>query len=480
MMPTNSRRAFLTQAGTVTAASLLSPKSLFPKNLSWSRTSGSNSGTRAWITAGEQHFEEMEVQPWQASSSQPGVEIDPSQRFQSILGFGGAFTDASCYLFSRMDAEKRQKLLEEFVGPDGLDMSVGRTCIGASDYSRNVYSFDDTSAPDPDLKEFSIAHDEGYILPTLRDAQQINPEMFLFSTPWSPPGWMKAGGSMLGGSMRNKYFAAYAQYFVKFLEAYRSAGVKIGAVTSQNEVDTDQDGRMPAALWGQEYEIGFIKGFLGPAFEQASLDTKIWTLDHNYNLWGRALDELNDPDVFKYVDGVAWHGYLGDPSAMTRVHNAFPSKHTYWTEGGPDLTDPDYTTGCAKWSCSFAGILRNWARCIVSWNLILDEKGSPNIGPFQCAGVITVDSKTGELTRSGQYWAFKHYSRAVRRGAQVVASNGEFPGVEHVAFVNPDGSYVLVIGNQGEERSLGCHFSGKFLQLKLPQNSALTLVWKDV
>ena len=120
---------------------------------------------------------------------------------------------------------------------------------------------------------------------------------------------------MLGGSMRKEYFASYAEYFVKFLQGYFADGVKINAVTIQNEVDTDQNGRMPAALWGQEHEIEFVKKFLGPAFEKASLDTRIWILDHNYNLWGRAIDELSDPDVNKYVDGIAWHGYYGTPDA---------------------------------------------------------------------------------------------------------------------------------------------------------------------
>lgn len=434
---------------------------------------------RAWVTAGERHFEPLSVGPWSegAGSSEAGITVDSSQRFQSILGFGAAFTDASCYLFSKMPAQQREKLLSEFVGPDGLKMSMGRTCIGSSDYSLNAYSFDDTAAPDPDLKSFSTAHDEAYILPVLRQAQQMNPEMFYFSTPWSPPAWMKAGGSLLGGSMRNHYFSSYANYFVKFIQAYQAAGVKVRAVTSQNEVDTDQDGRMPASLWGQEYEMGFIKGFLGPALQQASLDTKIWILDHNYNLSGRAMDELGDPDVFKYVDGVAWHGYYGDPSVMTQVHSAFPSKHAYWTEGGPDLTDPDYATGWAKWTCAFATILKNWARCLISWNFVLDETGSPNIGPFHCGGLVTQNSKTGEITRSGQYWAFAHYSKLIQRDALVIGSTGSLPGIEHAAFLNPDGKRVLVIGNQGSERKVACRADGKTLHVNLPQNSAVTLEW---
>lgn len=471
-MGSASRRTFLKQSA-VAAAAITTPV-----NRLWSLSP--DSALRAWVTAGEDRFRETSVAPWQPSAgiSGPAIEIDPAQRFQTILGFGGAFTDSSCYLLSRMDSASRQKLLNDLLGRDGLRMSVCRTCIGSSDYSLSAYSFDDTTEPDPDLNHFSIDHDKAYILPMLRAAQQSNPDLFLFSAPWSPPGWMKANKSLLGGSMRNHYFASYAQYFVKFIEGYRDNGVKISAVTSQNEVDTDQDGRMPAALWGQEYEINFVKGYLGPALQQASLDAKIWILDHNYNLAGRVIDELEDPDLFRYVDGVAWHGYYGDVSAMTRVHNAFPSKHAYFTEGGPDISQPDYATDWAKWAVTFAGILKNWARCIVSWNLILDENGRPNIGPFQCGGVVTLNSKTGAITQSGQYWAFAHFSKVVDRGAYVLSTKGTLPGIDHVAFQNPDGGYVLVIGNQTDARQVHCRIGGNATTLDLPAKSVITLSWR--
>ena len=417
---------------------------------------------------------------WQTGAGAGGAEIaiDAGQSFQSVLGFGGAFTDASCYLLSRMAPAPRQQLMEDFFGAGGLRLSVGRTCIGASDYSCSAYSFDDSPTPDPSLSHFSIEHDRAYILPTMRDAMRLNPEMFYISTPWSPPGWMKAGGSLLGGSMRKEYFAAYAQYFVRFIQSYRAEGVPVGAVTSQNEVDTDQNGRMPAALWGQEYEMGFIKEALGPAFRAASIDTKILILDHNYDLWGRAMDELSDPAVAQYVDGVAWHGYMGTPEAMTRVHNAFPDKNAYWTEGGPDVNAPDYATDWTKWAAQYAQVLKNWARCIIAWNLVLDENGRPNIGPFQCGGMVTLDSKTQQLTRSGQYWAFAHYSKVVQRGARVIASRGAIAGMEHVAFANPQGDYVLVLTNAGTEgRAIRCRFEGKAADVSVPADSVVTLQW---
>ena len=147
---------------------------------------------------------------------------------------------------------------------------------------------------------------------------------------------MKANGSMLGGSVRRPHFPAYADYFLKFLDSYAAEGVPVDAVTVQNEVDTDQDGLMPACLWGQESETRFIAEHLGPKLAARNVSPKIWLLDHNYNLWGRALSQLSDPRLSSYVEGVAWHGYAGQPESMTSVHSVHPAKHAYWTEGGPE------------------------------------------------------------------------------------------------------------------------------------------------
>jgi glucosylceramidase len=475
-MPHTPRRDFLKLA-TVTAAASFS--ALKEPSL-WGKTTDLPNRARAWTTTGNRRLDPIDVVQSKDTdkSAEAAIEVDPAKRYQDILGFGAAFTDASCYLFHQLPGDERNALLSELFGAEGLRLSVCRTCVGASDYSTSVYSFDDSSEPDPELKRFSIDHDRAYILPSLQSARKLNPDLFLFATPWSPPGWMKAGGSMLGGSMRKKYFASYAEYFVKFLQAYSAEQVKIDAVTVQNEVDTDQDGRMPAALWGQEYEAEFVKEHLGPALERAGLHTKIWIMDHNYNLWGRAVDELNDPAVNKYVDGVAWHGYVGTPDAMTQVHEAFPDKGMYWTEGGPDISSPDYATDWVKWSKIFTGVLRNWARCIVGWNLALDEKGMPNIGPFPCGGLVTIDSKTRKITRSGQYWAISHYSKVLQRGAHVIASSGEASDIEYIAFENPNGSYALVITNSGAERKVSCRVpSAQTLSLNLAQDSVTTLTW---
>jgi glucosylceramidase len=463
-----SRRTFL-KLSTMTAASTALPS-----------FATANAGpVKVWRTSAEQRWQALEALAWAPSrgTSPVSIRLVPTRKYQQVLGFGAALTDASCYLLEQLDAGRRKTILEECFGPSGLRLSVARTTIGSSDYSLSAYSYDDTPQPDPELKHFSIDHDRKYILPLLREVQNVNPDMFYFSSPWSPPGWMKAGGSLLGGSMRSHYFDVYAQYFVKFLQGYAVNGIKIKAVTVQNEVDTDQDGRMPQALWGQEYEMNFVKDHLGPALKKAGLDTKIWILDHNYNLWGRAVDELSDPDVYQYVDGVAWHGYYGVPSAMARVHDMFPEKNAYWTEGGPDYKSPDYATDWAKWSNTFTGILRNWARCIVSWNLALDENGKPNIGPFDCGGVVTVHSGTHEVTRSGQFWALAHYSKVIQRGAHIFASSGDLQNISHVAAENPDGGRVLVLTNTEREQTVQVALEEQALSLTLPPDSVTTLVW---
>ncbi len=432
------------------------------------------------VTDKKRRFETTSPLAWRQGSGQRSAEtiaLNPEKKFQEILGFGAAFTDASCYMFNQLSADSREQLFHELFHPSELGLNVCRTCIGASDYSTEVYSFDE-GAPDPNLKRFSIDHDRAYLLPSLRQARQVNPDLFLFSTPWSPPGWMKANGSMLGGSMRKKYYASYAQYFMKFLQAYAAEGVSIQAVTSQNEVDTDQDGRMPACLWGQEYEIEFVKGHLGPVLRASGIPTKIWLLDHNYNLWGRVICELDDPEVRKYTNAVAWHGYAGDVSMVAKVRDAHPDAEMHWTEGGPDYTSPDYATDWAKWGSTFTGALRNWCQSITGWNLALDEQGRPNIGPFPCGGVVTVNSQTKEITRSGQYWAFAHFSRLIRRGAHRFDSQSTLANIDHVACENPDGQKALVLTNTATARPVVLQMGTMTAALTLPDDSVTTLTWK--
>lgn len=432
---------------------------------------------KAWVTSDKHRFTAVPSMRWQpaAHPSAHAIVLHPARKFQPILGFGAAFTDAACYMFNQLTPAAREQLFHELFHSSEMRLNVCRTCIGSSDYSTMAYTFDE-GEPDPELKRFSIEHDREYILPMMREARATNPDLFLFSSPWSPPGWMKSGGSMLGGSMRRRYIPTYAEYVVKFLQAYAKEGVTIQAVTPQNEVDTDQDARMPACIWPQEYEIEFVQT-LGPLLEKNGLGTKIWVLDHNYNLWGRAVAELDDPILRKFCNAIAWHGYVGTPEMMTKAHEAHPDAEMYWTEGGSDYTSPDYLTDWVKWGQTFTAVLRNWCRAITGWNLALDEQGRPNIGPFPCGGLVTIHSQTREITRSGQYWAFAHFSRTIERGARRFDSQSTLSDVHHVAFENPGGGKVLVLTNAGEERTAAVKSGNQECEITLAKNSVTTLTW---
>jgi glucosylceramidase len=369
-------------------------------------------------------------------------------------------------------------LFKTFFDPSQMGLSVSRICMGSSDYSTKEYSYSEGGDPDPEMKRFSIEHDRAYILPMLREARAVNPDMWILGSPWSPPAWMKPNKSMLGGSMRRSSLAPYAFYFEKFLDAYAAEGVRVNSVTPQNEIDTEQDGRMPAACWPQEYEIEFVRDHLGPRMAKSANPADIWILDHNYNLWGRVVDELEDPVARPFIKGVAWHGYMGKPDQMMNVKKVFPDIDMFWTEGGPDWEGTTYATEWAKWADTFTGILRNQARCIIAWNYALDEKGNPNIGPFKCAGLVTIDSKTREISHSGQLWAFQHFSGHIRRGARVVDSSGN-KEVQHVVAKNPGGDYVAVLTNTGAQPKPVVLAVGRAsVKADLAADSVTTLAWK--
>ncbi len=475
-MPESTRRTFLTLSALGLATTATSKMVAALNDETSSAMPAGN--IKSWVSAQQLRCAQSQTISWQQASgkpSEPAIVLNPGKKFQAILGFGAAFTDAACYMFNQLSGAAREQVFHEMFHPSEMGLNVCRTCMGASDYSTQAYSYDEGD-PDPELKRFSIAHDQEYILPILRQARQMNPDLFLFSSPWSPPGWMKSSGTMLGGSIRRRYIGIYSQYFLKFLQAYAAEGVPVQAVTPQNEVDTDQDGKMPACILPQEYEIEFVKA-LGPLLQKNSLATKIWILDHNYNLWGRAICELEDPGLRALCDGVAWHAYVGTPEMMSRVHDAFPDVAMHWTEGGPDYTNPDYLTDWTKWGRTFTATLRNWCDSITGWNLALDEKGRPNIGPFPCGGVVTIHSQTKEITRSGQYWAFAHFARFIRRGARRFDSQTTLSGVDHVGVENPDGQRVLVLSNSASERRVTLQMGGMSADVNLKSDSVTTLVW---
>jgi glucosylceramidase len=434
---------------------------------------------KTWVTDERRRISPGAAIEWTRVEGGVGADVlsvSPEKKYQEILGFGAAFSDASCYTFNQLSASARSQLFRTLFHPSEMGLNVCRTCIGSADSATAVYSYDDGDL-DPDLRRFSIDRDREYILPILREARGMNPDLFLFSSPWSPPGWMKSNGSMLGGCMRHTYMPSYANYFLKFLRAYEAEGVPVQAVTVQNEVDADQDGQMPACAWPQDYEADFLTMHLGPLFERGGVKTKIWIIDHNYNLWGRAMGELETPDVRKYTNAIAWHGYEGEPEWINRVQDAYPEVEMYWTEGGPDYRAPGYLREWANWGQTFTRILRNCCRSITAWNFATDEHGRPYVGSGgTVGGAMIVDSRTREISYSGMFFALGHFSKFVRRGARRIDSQSSARDYYHCAFENPDGSFVVVITNQGVARTCELRLGDRVASVMLPSDSLTTLV----
>ncbi len=390
------------------------------------------------------------------------VELRASgEHTNGFLGFGVALTGAACYELSLMPSEERRALLKHVYTKEGLGLSVGRISIGSCDYSPELYSYDDTEN-DVSLKHFSIERDEKYIIPMLKEILEINPDLYLFASPWSPPYWMKTGGSMCGGYMRNEFVPCYAAYIVKFIKAYAAHGIKISAITPQNEPETQQQYKNPSCAWHPETEAAFIK-CLRQAFTENSLDIKIWMHDHCFEYTRRVLWSLSHYEGLKdAVDGIAFHYYGGAVEETAELRTAHPSLELHFTEGGPRLTD-HYDTDCCKWGLMISRALRMGYRSFTGWNLLLDELGGPNIGKFIgiCGGLVTRDSRTGELSYSGQYKVLSHISPYVTPTSDIYPISvpetfgqciSKYPDFTHpiegLVIDNHDGKKIAVLINQ--------------------------------
>ena len=387
------------------------------------------------------------------------VRVNPNERHQHMLGFGVAMTDSSCYILSKLDFHRKQQVLDMLFGQSGLNLNIARISVASSDFSLKTFSYDDV-VDDVDMKYFSIEPDKEYVIPILKEILELKPELFIFSSPWSPPGWMKTGGSMCGGFMRMKYVKAFASYYVHFLQAYKEAGIPIQALTTQNEVETTQMGRMPACVYHPEIEMELVKA-LKPMLKMAGIDTQVWIHDHNYIMWDRVSWMLDDPEFKQLVDGVAFHFYGGNAGMLDLLLEKHPGLSLHLTEGGTSLLPrSQYETKYCCASITTADAITHGCCSVTSWNAILDQDSNPNIGPFNCGGMVTADFRTGDLVLGSHYKAFAHYSKFIKPGAVRIGARcityGDGPydpnskGIYPVAFENEDGSQILIITNPGD------------------------------
>lgn len=441
-----------------------------------------------WVTTGDQNkllSREALVYLTRDSAVAPVIDVDESTRYQAMLGFGAAVTDAAAYLIQeKMTAEQREALLQDLFGrSSGIGLSFTRVPMGASDFSQRQYSYDDMPAGQSDstLVHFSIDPDRADKLPVLKRALAINPQLTVMATPWSPPGWMKTTGSLIQGTLLSQWYDSFAQYFVKFIRAYAAEGVLVAAITVQNEPNYEP-GDYPGMRLDAPIRARVIGDHVGPALAAAGLNTQIWDWDHNWDLPQSPTTVLADAVAHRYVQGVAWHCYAGDVGAQAPVHDAYPEKDTYFTE----CSGGDWATNFADNLVYNVGTLvigttRNWARSVALWNLALDEHDGPHMGGCgNCRGVVTITSTTGMYHRNVEYFALAHASRFVRPRAERIASTSGVDGMSTVAFRNADdGSKVLIVLNSGTApHRFGVRSAGESFAYTLPATSVATFTWK--
>lgn len=416
-----------------------------------------------------------------ANPQASAIEVDSTVKYQQIDGFGFCLTDASAYLISQMSATGRANLLKELFATDGNNIGISylRVSIGASDLSKNVYSYDDMPGgqTDPLLSNFSIdgtatATD---LIPVLKDILAIDPSIKILGSPWSAPAWMKDNNATKGGSLMQKYYGSYAAYFVRYIQAMKAAGITIDAITPQNEpLNPDNN---PSMHMTAEEESAFIRNSLGPMLRQANLDTKIWIYDHNCDHPEYATTILADPDVAQYVDGSAFHLYAGDISVLGAVHNAYPNKNVYFTE--------QYTASSGQfggdliWAIKnlIIGAPQNWSKNVLEWNLASDPDLSlhTNGGCNTCLGAITIDGNN--VVRNQSYYIIAHASKFVRPGSYRIASTS-VSNVSSVAFITPDGKKVLIaVNTSNTAQSFNIKFKKHTALAKLDAGAVATFVW---
>ena len=449
---------------------------------------------QAWVTTADQVkllARDPDLAFGSAGAAAINIDVDATARYQTLVGFGAAITDSSAWLIqNRMSSDQRSALLAELFGASpGIGLSFTRLTIGASDFSLSRYTLDDIPSGQTDfaLAHFSIDPMRANVLPVVKSALRLNPQLQVMATPWSAPAWMKNNGSLVKsadptnlGTLLPSAYNVFAQYLGRFADAMQAEGVPLYALTPQNEPNYEPVD-YPGMLLGPAARATLIGQYLGPLLAQRASPVKLLDWDHNWDDPADALAGLNDTVAQPYIAGVAWHCYAGDVGAQTTVHDAYPNKDTYMTECTGGAWAPVWADNLL-WNVRHLviGATRDWAKGVLLWNLALDENAGPHTGGCSnCRGVVTINSATGVVTRNVEYYALAHASRFVRPGAQRIDSSAGVNGLESVAFRNADdGSLVLIVANvAGQARSFSVRQSGQTFSTSLPTGAVATFVW---
>ena len=414
-----------------------------------------------------------------SSNTSPVIDVDSTVTYQSVDGFGYTLTGGSATLINQLNAATKASLLQELFGNTGnaIGVSYLRISIGASDLNASVFSYDDMPAGQTDvsLSNFNLSQDTIDLIPLLKEILIINPNIKILGSPWSPPVWMKDNGSSVGGHLQTQYYAAYANYFVKYIQAMKAKGITIDAVTIQNEPENPANN--PSLAMSALDEANFVKNNLGPAFQTAGITAKIIVWDHNCDNANYPITVLNDPAARVFIDGSAFHLYAGDISALTAVHNAYGNKNLYFTEEWTGATGS--FAGDFKWHIKnvIIGSMRNWSRNALEWNLANDPSYNPHTpgGCTECKGALTISGNS--ISRNVGYYIIAQASKFIPAGSVRISSS--LPsGLSNAAFVTAAGKKILIVLNDAATAaSFNIKYKGKWVNVSLPASSAGTFVW---
>ena len=431
-----------------------------------------------YLTAGDKSAllqEGISIQTDEANPSIYKITVDTKKKYQTIDGFGAAMSESAAYVLSNLNESKRNEVMEALFGESGIGIDFVRIPMGASDFALNNYTYNDlTSGTDLTLEQFSIQRDLLYVVPRLQQALALNPDLKLMGSPWSAPAWMKSPQKLNGGSLNPIYHAAYADYFVKFIEAYDALGLPIYAITPQNEPLHETSG-YPSMLMTVAQQINFLK-VLGPKFEENQIDTKIVGYDHNWDntFYPQAL--LNNEDIKPYLDGVAFHCYAGSYTAQQTIQTNHPDRDIWFTECSGGRWATNFGSNIS-WNLEnvFLGSLNYGSRSVLLWNLALDTQDGPqNGGCTNCRGVVTVDG-TDSFTLNEEYYMIGHFSKFIDKDARRVDAKSTSPNLLTGAYLNPDGSLVIVAHNKtNADMLIQVDINGHLFNYSLKRMSTVT------
>jgi glucosylceramidase len=461
--------------------------------------------------AGDKAFEKESLPFTSENDSRlPVIRLDPKDRYQEIVGFGGSFTESAAYVLNGLSEKKRDEVLHAYFSPDGAAYSLTRTHMGSCDFSLSNYTYTNTPE-DLDLSDFSIAEDRDDLIPLILDAAAVEGADFrIIASPWTAPPWMKDNYDWNGGSLLPEYFDTWALYFCKYIEEYEKSGVPIWAVTTLNEPLGNAE-QWESMIFTPAEMNRFVKKSLGPKFAERNIDARILIYDQNRDHleeWANGI--LGDREAAKYVWGTAVHWYSSTyewyPEELTRVHNRFPDKKLLHTEGCIDSEVPVWRdddwywrSEATDWGYDWAserekrlhpryvpvyryardiiGGLNSYLTGWIDWNIVLDDRGGPNHAENWCIAPVIAKPETDEVYYTPLYFVMCHFSRHIRPGAVRIGVENGITGLMVTAVRNPDGTIALEILNQADQgERFAVELDSKFVEISIPANALQTII----